>query len=236
MSAVWNDEKVVRSRFSFLCNKEEGDLEQTEEEGVLYCQQCKENVHRVEEQEDLEINARLGRCVIVRTKNNAHLVAKPEQIRVLYLKLDEEHGGTEFGPYSFTKADPKVLMGTEAEKCHIYLPKVYGFAALEATITSKEGRFFLKPGSEERDVRVMRSGESVAMVVKKSTELFEGDQISLVADISPHFMLRVAWADKEPEKKDFLSHTMGRLEPTGAIPRQRPLYVRVFMWLYKKFY
>ena len=68
--AKWNNESILRGRFSFLCNSSQRD--------VHFCTQCQKKFYQVDTKDAFEFHAQQRNCVLVRTSCGVSLVAQPD--------------------------------------------------------------------------------------------------------------------------------------------------------------
>ena len=94
---VWNDEKSLKARFSFLCNPSKDIFSSTSQSDVHFCTQCQKKVYEVGTQEDFEFHAQQRNCVLVRTSGGVPLIAEPNTPKELFILVE----ASQYGPFPF---------------------------------------------------------------------------------------------------------------------------------------
>ena len=94
---AWNNEDILKARFSFLCNPSKDIFSSTSQSDVHFCTQCQKKVYEVDTQEDFELHAQQRNCVLVRTSGGTPLIAEPNTLKELFIFAE----AGQHGPFPF---------------------------------------------------------------------------------------------------------------------------------------
>lgn len=78
-----NDEKNKQYVFKFECSQNWDDLAETSDEKIRYCGQCGNDVFSVQNGEELNSNAKKGRCVYLPPMRTAGIPWMPDKAEKL---------------------------------------------------------------------------------------------------------------------------------------------------------
>jgi hypothetical protein len=110
-----------------------------------------------------------------------------------FVSLTRQFGGTRFGPFD----GPYVALGSDAQQCHIVLPRELGVYPVHCWITiDPGGTFVIQPG--EQGAYVYSHALGTPSVVESADRLGNGQQFSLVAPDGPRFVIEAAPAVAAP--------------------------------------
>jgi len=110
-----------------------------------------------------------------------------------FVSLTRQFGGTRFGPFD----GPYVALGSDAQQCHIVLPRELGVVPVHCWITLEPGgTFVVQPG--EQGAYVYSHSHGTPAVVTSADRLQSGQQFSLVAPDGPRFLVEAAPATATP--------------------------------------
>ena len=172
---VWNDEKILKGRFSFLCNPSKDIFSSTSQSDVYFCTQCQKKVYEVDTQEDFELHAQQRNCVLVRTSGGVSLIAEPNTPKELFIFVE----AGQYGPFPFQNGRD-ITIGSVMH-AHIKFParentqKVY----IQLRFIDAAIHLLRYPGVE---IQVHREGSNVP-------EYIEGNRVSF--NVQDRFSMKV---------------------------------------------
>ena len=132
------------------------------------------------------------------------------QFLATYLKLDQNFGGNEFGPYE----DLEVTLGSDPS-CNIVIPVDFGVLRLHAKLTRNSPTdIFLTPADQAARIFVWRGRARNASQIYAPTQVKSGDSFSLVSPNGPKFKIEFRELPKEVVEKRLES--MGKRKGTSG--------------------
>jgi len=163
--AKWNDESILRGRFSFLCNPSKDIFSSTSQSDVHFCTQCQKKVYEVDTKDAFEFHAQQRNCVLVRTSCDVSLVAQPDTPKELFILVETDLPFTQ-GPFSFQ--DSRNIVIGSGSFAHVRIPSRYGVQKIHVQICLKEDKILLLK-MPDTEIKVQREGSSEAEYLKDSS-------------------------------------------------------------------
>ncbi|MEC7986450.1 MAG: hypothetical protein VX278_14890 [Myxococcota bacterium] len=108
------------------------------------------------------------------------------QFLATYLKLSQDFGGNEFGPYE----DLEISLGSNQASCNIYIPPNFGVLPIHAKIIRKSPTdVVLTPAEQSAEIYLWKGRSRKPIPIYVPTAVKSGDSFALVSPAGPKFTI-----------------------------------------------
>ena len=108
------------------------------------------------------------------------------QFLATYLKLSQDFGGNEFGPYE----DLEISLGSNQASCNIYIPPNFGVMPIHAKLIRKSPTdVVLTPAEQSAEIYLWKGRSRKPIPIYVPTAVKSGDSFSLVSPAGPKFTI-----------------------------------------------
>ena len=127
------------------------------------------------------------------------------QFLATYLKLAQEFGGTEFGPYE----DLEISLGSQKASCNIFIPPNFGVLPIHAKLIRKSATdVVLAPAEQSAEIFLWKGRSRNCIPIHVPTAVKSGDSFSLVSPQGPKFTIE--FRELPPEEVKIRQESIAR--------------------------
>ena len=127
------------------------------------------------------------------------------QFLATYLKLAQEFGGTEFGPYE----DLEISLGSQKASCNIFIPPNFGVLPIHAKLIRKSATdVILAPAEQSAEIFLWKGRSRNCVPIHVPTAVKSGDSFSLVSPQGPKFTIE--FRELPPEEVKLRQESIAR--------------------------
>ena len=127
------------------------------------------------------------------------------QFLATYLKLAQEFGGIEFGPYE----DLEISLGSQKASCNIFIPPNFGVLPIHAKLIRKSATdVVLAPAEQSAEIFLWKGRSRNCIPIHVPTAVKSGDSFSLVSPQGPKFTIE--FRELPPEEVKIRQESIAR--------------------------
>lgn len=127
------------------------------------------------------------------------------QFLATYLKLAQEFGGTEFGPYE----DLEISLGSQQASVNIFIPPNFGVLPVHAKLIRKSATdVVLAPAEQSAEIYLWKGRSRNCIPIHVPTAVKSGDSFSLVSPQGPKFTIE--FRELPPEEVKIRQESIAR--------------------------